>query len=136
MLEFYNKWINQENAIMELRDYISETLVQISEGISDAMHKLEGKGVIVNPNSTFHSDGQFWIGKHQEHACVSRRVQEIEMNITTIVMESTEGQGGAKLNVGVLNVGGGVKDIGSEQKSNTIKFSIPVCLPCTNIIGS
>lgn len=118
---------------MELREYISETLVQITEGINTAMEKLDGKGVIINPNSTYHSDGQFWIGKQMQHACVMRRVQMIDMNISTIVTESTEGQGSAKINVGVLNVGGGMKDVGSEQKANTIKFSIPICLPCTNV---
>lgn len=120
---------------MELREYISETLVQITEGINTAMEKLDGKGVIINPNSTYHSDGRFWIGKQMEHSCVMRWVQMIDMNISTIVTESTEGQGGAKINVGVLNVGGGMKDVGSEQKTNTIKFSIPICLPCTNVLG-
>jgi len=119
---------------MELRDYISETLVQISEGISTAIQELEGKGVVVNPNSTFHSDGHFWIGKNPETGPVVRNVQMIEMNITTTVTESTEGNGGAKISVGVLNVGGGLKEIGSEQNINTIKFSIPICLPCTDVL--
>ena len=35
---------------MELKDYVSQTIVQISEGIIDAMSKLEGKGVIINPH--------------------------------------------------------------------------------------
>lgn len=33
---------------MELKDYVSETIVQICEGITDAMKKLEGSGVIIN----------------------------------------------------------------------------------------
>lgn len=120
---------------MELQEYISETLVQISEGITSAMQKLEGKGVIINPNSTFHSDGSFWIGKDQKSGSVLRRVQMIEMNITTTVSEATEGKGGAKINVGVLNIGGGMKEIGSEQNINTIKFAIPICLPCTDVLS-
>lgn len=120
---------------MELKEYVSETLVQICEGITSAMKKLEGKGVIINPNSTFHSDGQFWIGKYNKTGPVERWVQMIEMNITTTVTEATEGQGGAKINVGFLNAGAGVNDSASEQNTNSIKFTIPVCLPCTDVLG-
>ena len=120
---------------MELKDYVSETIVQISEGIIDAMKQLDGSGVIINPNSTFHSDGQFWIGKLKERGPVERWVQMIEMNVTTTITESTEGDGRAKINVGVLNLGGGLKEDGSEQNSNTVKFTIPVCLPCTDVLN-
>ena len=36
------------------------------------MNKLEGKGVIINPNSKSHSDGQFWIGMNKEYGPVER----------------------------------------------------------------
>lgn len=120
---------------MELRDYVAETLVQVCEGVASAMKRLEGQGVIVNPNSTFHSDGQFWIGKNKEHGPVERWVQMIEMNVTTSVTESTEGDGGAKISVGVLSIGGGLKEQGAEQNTNTVKFSIPICLPSTDILS-
>lgn len=119
---------------MELKEYITESLVQITEGINEAIKRLEGTGVIINPNSTFHTDGRFWIGKHQESGPVERWVQMVEMNITTTVTDATEGQGGAKINVGILNIGGGVKDTGSEQNTNSIKFTIPVCFPSTNVL--
>lgn len=118
---------------MELKEYITESLVQITEGISDAMKRLEGTGVIINPKATFYSNGQFWIGKEQDLGAIERRVQLVEMNITTTVTDATEGRGGAKINVGILNLGGGVKDTGSEQNTNTIKFTIPICFPCTDI---
>ncbi len=120
---------------MELRDYISETIVQVSEGILSAMEKLEGKGVIINPNSTFHSDGQFWIGKQKHNGPVERWVQMIEMNVTTTITEATEGSGGARINVGIASFGGGIKEKGAEQNTNTIKFTIPICLPCTDILA-
>ena len=57
---------------MGLKDYISETLVQIVEGITTAKQRLEDQGVIINPNPTYYSDGQFWIGKNQERGTVKR----------------------------------------------------------------
>ena len=119
---------------MELKEYITESLVQISEGINEAMKRLKGMGVIINPNASFYSEGQFWIGKNQHHGPVKRRVQIVEMNIATTITEATEGQGGAKINVGLLSLGGGVKDNGSEQSTNSIKFSIPICFPCTDVL--
>mgnify|MGYP007069873228 CR=1 FL=1 len=56
------------------------------------------------------------------------------MNVTTSVVESTEGDGGAKINVGILNMGAGLKEKGSEQNTNSVRFTIPVCLPCTDVL--
>lgn len=119
---------------MELREYITETLVQESEGILAAIKKLDGTDVIINPNSTFHSDGHFWIGKDKSRGPVERWVQMMEMNITTTVVESSESDGGAKINVGIASLGGGLKEKGTEQNTNSIKFTIPICLPSTNVL--
>ena len=119
---------------MELKDYISETLVQIAEGVISAKEKLEGKDVIINPNPTFHSDGQFWIGKNQEFGSVERWVQLIELNISTEIVESTEGNGGAKVGIGVLNIGTGIKESGEQKNANSVKFAIPICLPSTDVL--
>ncbi len=134
MTHFINTIVINNISNMELKEYITESLVQITEGINEAMKRLEGTGVIINPNSTFHTDGHFWIGKHQKSGPVERWVQMVEMNITTTVTDATEGQGGAKINVGILNIGGGVKDTGSEQNTNSIKFTIPVCFPSTDVL--
>ena len=60
-------------------------------------------------------------------------VTETEAAQTTVT-EATEGDGGAKINVGVLSIGGGLKENGTEQNANTVRFTIPVCLPCTNVL--
>jgi hypothetical protein len=119
---------------MELKDYISETLVQITEGIISAKEKLKGKDVIINPNPTFYANGHFWIGKKQEQGLVKRWVQEIEMNVSTTIVESTEGNGGAKVGIGVLNLGADVKETGEQKNANSIKFTIPICLPSTCVL--
>lgn len=93
---------------MELKEYITESLVQITEGIKEAIKRIKGTGVIINPNPTFYTEGHFWIGKFQGSGQVKRWVQMVEMNITTTVTDATEGKGGAKINVGVLNIGGGI----------------------------
>lgn len=114
---------------MELKDYIAETLVQITNGIIEAQKRLQDSDVIINPAQTFGSKGDFWIGKNQDKGPVARRVQEVEMKIGVISTEETTGDGGAKLHLGVLNLGAGIEDKGMERNENYVKFSIPVSFP-------
>ena len=79
---------------MEIKDYIAETLVQITEGIKEAQKRLKDEDVIVNPAKTFGSKGNYWIGKQQEHGAVLRRVQEVEMKIGVVSSEEVSGPGG------------------------------------------
>lgn len=44
---------------MELKDYIAETLVQITNGIIEAQKRLQDSDVIINPAQTFGSKGDF-----------------------------------------------------------------------------
>lgn len=117
---------------MELKDYIAETLVQITNGIIEAQKRLQDSDVIINPAQTFGSKGDFWIGKNQDIGSVARRVQEVEMKIGVISTEETTGDGGAKLHLGVLNLGAGIEDKGMERNENYVKFSIPVSFPVTD----
>ena len=117
---------------MELKDYIAETLVQITNGIIEAQKRLLDSDVIINPAQTFGSKGDFWIGKNQDKGPVARRVQEVEMKIGVISTEETTGDGGAKLHLGVLNLGAGIEDKGMERNENYVKFSIPVSFPVTD----
>lgn len=94
---------------MEIKDYIAETLVQIAEGIKEAQNRLKDEDVVVNPGKTFGSQGNYWIGKGQEHGSVIRRVQDVEMKIGVVSSEETTGDGGAKVHLGVFNLGAGIE---------------------------
>lgn len=118
---------------MELEDYIAETLVQITNGIKEAQKLLKDVDVIINPRQTFGSKGDFWIGKNQDKGVVARRVQEVEMKIGVISTEETKGDGGAKIHLGVLNLGAGIEDKGIERNENYVKFSIPVSFPVSDL---
>lgn len=117
---------------MELKDYIAETLVQITNGIIEAQKQLKDVDVIVNPAKTFGSKGDFWIGKDQDKGPVIRRVQEVEMKIGVVSTEETMGDSGAKIHLGVLNLGVGMEDKGMERNENYVKFSIPVSFPVSD----
>lgn len=88
---------------MEIKDYIAETLVQITQGIKEAQNRLKDEDVVVNPSKTFGSQGNYWIGKQQERGPVISRIQEVEMKISVVSSEEVTGDGGAKVRLGVLN---------------------------------
>lgn len=117
---------------MEIKDYIAETLVQITKEIKEAQNRLKDEDVIVNPGKTFGSQGDYWIGKRQENGPVIRRVQELEMKIGVVSSEEVTGDGGAKVSLGVLNLGAGVAEKGVERNENYVKFSIPVSFPISD----
>lgn len=48
---------------MEIKEFISETILQISSEILDAMDKCSELDVIVNPDITVGSDGDFYVSK-------------------------------------------------------------------------
>ena len=120
---------------MELKDFISNTIEQISLGILEASKKCNQYGVIVNPNITIGEQGDFCIPKQPEHVNIQRRVQLIDMDIAVTVIESEEGKIEGKLGVSFIGVGGKSQEGKSTSNESRVKFSIPVCLPVTNIIG-
>lgn len=118
-----------------LKDFISNTIEQISLGILEASKKCNQYGVIVNPNITIGEQGDFCIPKQPEHVNIQRRVQLIDMDIAVTVIESEEGKIEGKLGVSFIGVGGKSQEGKSTSNESRVKFSIPVCLPVTNIIG-
>lgn len=116
---------------MELKDYISETLVQITEGIIDAQSRLADKDVVINPAKSFGEKGDYWIGRDQEFGPVIRRVQEVEMKVGVVSSEEVTGDGGAKVHLGVLNLGAGLGEKGTERNENFVRFTVPVSFPVT-----
>ena len=122
---------------MELKDFISNTIEQISLGILEASKKCNQCGVIVNPNITIGEQGYFCIPKQPEHVNIQRRVQliDMDMDIAVTVIESEEGKIEGKLGVSFIGVGGKSQEGKSTSNESRVKFSIPVCLPVTDIIG-
>ena len=117
---------------MEIKDYIAETLVQIEEGIKDTQNRLNDEDVMVNPGKIFGSQGNYWIGKQQEHGSVIRRILEVEMKIGVVSSEETTGDGGAKVRLGVFNLGTGIEEKDVERNENYVKFSILVNSPVSD----
>lgn len=87
---------------MELKEFITNTLTQIAEGVQEAIGKAEGKGYSVNP-------------------CTDK-----EGNLYTIHFDlSVQSQKEGGTNIKVFN--GSL----SEKSDNRITFDVKMTLPCT-----
>lgn len=117
---------------MELKEFISETIQQISLGVKDAMDKCLELDVIVNPDITIGSDGDYYVPESKNTA-MQRRVQIIDMDIAVTVTNASETSGGGK--IGVSMFGASINSLGKSENTNVshVKFSIPVCLPITKM---
>lgn len=120
---------------MELKDFISETIQQISQGIIDAKEKCSELDVIVNPNITIGADGDYYVPEEKRIGSVSmqRRVQLLNMDIAVTVTEASETSGGGKIGVSIF--GANINSSGKSENTNIsrVQFSIPVCFPVTNL---
>lgn len=107
---------------MELKDFVKNTISEISLAILESQEELQAKGVIVNPEKVE-------VGHNGEKVLRSdgwRYVQNIEFDISITVddKEETGAKGGIKV-MGV-ELGAGAKSQNSLQQLNKIKFNLPV----------
>lgn len=113
---------------MELKNFIKNTIISISEAIKESQSELKDKGVIVNPETVE-------IGKNNEKLLRAdgwRYVQNLDFDIIVEIDESQEksGDGGLKV-ASFINLGGTISSENQQRNSNRLKFSIPVAFNTT-----
>jgi hypothetical protein len=104
--------------LMELRQFISATLLDIVGAVKDAQEKSDPGTIVPDVASTFQS---VEAGIHE--------LQAIEFEVTVNVGERSGTE--TKINVVAAFLGGSTK-AGSDKAGGhaaTLKFKIPICLP-------
>lgn len=111
---------------MDLKQFVSETLVQISEGIEAAQKQLReaGSEAVVNTNMTKTDDGHLVTGGRR------RPVEFVEFDVAILANEGTETKAGIGLTVAsLLNLDAGGKSTESAGRESRIKFRVPMSYP-------
>ncbi|MES9950068.1 MAG: hypothetical protein ABW118_14015 [Candidatus Thiodiazotropha sp.] len=113
---------------MELKDFVKETLVQITTGVNDAQNEVRDLGGYVNPAArVFPKESD---QSHLTQIGSGQGVFMIDFDVAISVSEEGEAGGEAKLQVGsFLNLGGGGKKGSSSSTTNRIAFKVPLALP-------
>jgi len=111
---------------MELKEFVSETLVQISEGIEQAQERLRQKGseARVNTSMTLTSNGHLVTGGRR------RAVEYVEFDVAVLANEETETKAGIGIAVAsLLKLDAAGKSNYSQGRESRIKFKIPMSYP-------
>jgi hypothetical protein len=111
---------------MELKEFVTESLMQIVEGIADAQKRLKDSGseAIINTNMTATDVGHVVTGGRR------RPVEFVEFDVAVVANEGTEMKGGMGLTVAsLLKIEAGAKGNQSTGSESRIKFKVPMSYP-------
>jgi len=111
---------------VELKDFVAETLMQISNGIEDAQQRLKAKGseARINTNMTETTDGHLVTGGRR------RPVEFVEFDVAILVNEGLEKKAGGGLTVvSVFKLEAGGTSTRSTGSESRIKFKVPMSYP-------
>jgi hypothetical protein len=117
---------------MELKQFITETLASIVEGVVDAQKRTAEHGAFVNPGGLMRTTSS--IG---ENATWDNRTNNfariVSFDVALTVEEGTNTNAKIGVAAGVFNLGAGGKSENKEQATNKIQFSVPLLLPVAQV---
>lgn len=109
---------------MQLDHFLSETIVQIVNGLKDADQKVAGTGAMVNPPDVV---GEFFA--YDQQGDWRPRVERVEFDIVVSASKNSETKGGIGVQVGVVGLGSAGKSNDEHSSESRVKFTIPILFP-------
>mgnify|MGYP000261649621 CR=1 FL=1 len=116
---------------MDLKDFIRESLVQISQGIEEANEALKNSAAEVNPPKFIAHTGE-----SQAYGRVSATADEnkplvhlVDFDVAIQAQQGSEAGGGLKLSIASIGVGADAKTKDSHSTESRLKFGIPMIYP-------
>jgi len=111
---------------MDLREFVSETLTQIVEGVKNAQSNATESGATVNPRlSTSHEQA----GKQGFLFTGDAYAQIVQFDVALTVTEGTGSKGGIGVFAGAINLGSSGQSQNESSSVSRVKFSVPLSLP-------
>jgi len=111
---------------MDLKEFITETIVQIQEGVQDAIKRrssTDDAAGAINP--------VFFKRDHNPYNSTLRQMVEFDVALTVSDKSGREGKAGLK--VWSLDLGGGASKSAERSTVSRIKFSIPIVPPTQEV---
>ncbi|TKB43975.1 hypothetical protein [Thalassotalea mangrovi] len=117
---------------MELKEFVKETLIQISAGIKDAQEEIRNSGGVVNPahreKAENTGDSHFGVLPNGQNIFL------VDFDVSVTVVEEAETDAKAKLNVAsLLTLSAGGDSAKSSKAINNISFKVPLALPTDDV---
>lgn len=119
---------------MELKEFITETLSQIIDGVSEVQERYKDRNILISPDDIQGSKGNLYIDDEDKYTGYTKmtRVQSIDMDIAISVTEKD----GNKAGIGIakfINAGVSTENTQQNESISKIKFSIPIVLPSSSV---
>ena len=115
--------------MIQLEDFVAETLKQIISGIRTAQTYAVTNGASINPPDLFFRTDQ---GSDRLWARLNDQIQiaqDIKFDVAVTTMEGTKTKGGIGVFVGPIGVGSHGQSDATNRSVSRIMFSVPLLLP-------
>ena len=115
---------------MELKDFVRESLVQISTGISEASEALKETNAHINPKNVYvNAENRQNYGRLVHDKSYYPVVEFVEFDVAVHISEGSETNGKIGISIGSIGLGAGGKSQESNRSESRIKFKVPVTFP-------
>jgi len=111
---------------VELRDFVSETLTQIIDGLDDAKKRIDNEQVIISPriSNTFGFKGVTGIVPSADDAPAIM----INFDVSLSTTEGSDTKGGIGVVTGIVALGSSGQSSSETASLSRVQFGIPVIL--------
>lgn len=110
--------------MVELQQFISETLVQIVAGVKDAQTQVEELGGMVHPSIWQDDPTGEYAGKIQ-----ISKLREVNFDVAVTTSETAGKKGGLGVFVGAVGIGAQAEGASTNSAISRIQFSVLLGLP-------
>lgn len=116
---------------MNLKEFITSTLIEIAEGVNDAMPVYKKLNAAVNPSNLCKDGFLYFQGSNRPGHTEDYRfsLSNIEFEIGLTDNNGKEGQSGIGVFFGSVGLGTKTTEQENTKSITKVKFSIPVKLP-------
>ena len=114
---------------MELREFVSETLKELIDGITSAQEYAAQKGASINPQGMTHVGELGLVVVENTNQRQYPMLQTLEFDVAITVMEGTDAKAGIGVFAGAIGVGTQARMQDSNMTVSRVRFSVPVLFP-------
>lgn len=110
---------------MDLKEFTTQTLVQIVEGATEANTQLSNKGAFI-PSENYSTDRGYAMAYDKNRK--PHFVVDVEFDVAVMATESGEKSGGVGISVMSVNLGGSIGSKVENQTVSRVKYTLPLAL--------
>jgi hypothetical protein len=113
---------------MDLKEFVSQTLVQIVAGVKHAQSETKTLGAEVNPRLTSpmdHAARQGFLTVGNGYA------QIVHFDVALTIIEGTGTRAGIGVFAGAVNLGAAGQSKSESSSASRVQFSVPMVLPAS-----